>query len=111
MPAKKKIDSTKLIKMVESGKLQSEIMKELKLNTAAQLKAHYLDALMKSGKAPELKSGRGKKKANSSKEAMVSKRGSVVISKGMIDEMGFKVGDKFIVRRTKSGISMKKVEK
>ena len=109
MPAKKKIDGAKLLKLVESGKLQSEIMKELKLNTAAQLKAHYLDALMKAGKAPQIKSGRGKATAAPSKETMVSKRGSVVISKAMIAEMGFKEGDKFSVRKTKSGISMKKI--
>ena len=109
MPAKKKIDGAKLIKMVQSGKHQSEILKEFKLSTSAQLKAHYLDALVKSGKAPEIKSGRSQAKANPSKEALVSKRGSVVIPKAMIAAMGFKEGDKFIIRKTKSGISMKKV--
>ena len=39
-------------------------MKAFKLNTAEQFKAHYLDALMKAGQAPEIKSGRGKAKAN-----------------------------------------------
>ena len=104
MPAKKKVDGAKLIKMVESGKHQSEIMKAFKFNTAAQFKAHYLDALMKTGKAPEIKSGRASKKAAASKEVLVSKRGSVVIPKGMITEMGFKEGSKFVVRKTKSGI-------
>lgn len=109
MPAKKKIDGAKLIKMVESGKLQRDIMKTFKFNTTAQLKAHYLDALMKAGKAPEIISGRGKAKASSSKEVMVSKRGSVVVPKAMIDEMGFAQGNKFTVRKTKSGISLKMV--
>jgi hypothetical protein len=35
----------------------------------------------------------------------VSKRGSVVIAKALIDEMRFAVGEKFAVRKTKSGIS------
>jgi hypothetical protein len=109
MPAKKKIDGNKLIKMIESGKLQSEIMKEFKLSTSAQLKAHYVDALINAGKAPQIKSGRGKSANPTSKEAMVSKRGSVVISKLLIEEMGFKEGDKFTVRKTKSGISLKQV--
>lgn len=109
MPAKKKVDGAKLIKMVESGKHQNEIMKTFKFNTAAQFKAHYLDALMKAGKAPEIKSGRAKAKAAASKEVLVSKRGSVVISKGLVSEMGFKEGEKFVVRKTKSGISLKKV--
>lgn len=109
MPAKKKIDGAKLIKMIESGKLQSEIMKEFKLSTSAQLKAHYVDALMTSGKAPQIKSGRGKSAATPTKETAVSKRGSLVISKALIAEMGFEEGDKFTVRKTKSGISMKKI--
>lgn len=111
MPAKKKIDGAKLIKMVESGNHQKEIMKAFKLNTAAQLKAHYLDALMKAGKAPEIKSGRGKAKANPSKEVMVSKRGSVVIPKALVDEMGFAQGEAFAVRKTKAGISLKAMVK
>jgi hypothetical protein len=110
MPAKKKIDGNKLIKMVESGKHQREIMKEFKFGTTAQFKTHLLDALVKAGKAPEIKSGRGKAKTNSAKETMVSKRGSIVIPKVMIDEMGFKEGNKFTVRKTKSGISLKIVE-
>ena len=111
MPAKKKIDGAKLINMVKSGKLQQEIMKAFKFNTAAQFKAHYLDALMKAGEAPEIKSGRGKTKKTPTKEVLVSKRGSVVIPKSMIDEMGFAQGSKFTVRKTKSGISLKAIVK
>jgi hypothetical protein len=107
MPAKKKIDANKLIKAVESGKHQSDIMKEFKLNTAAQLKNHYLDALVKSGKATQIKSGRGKVKASASKEVLVSKRGSVVIPKALIDTMGYSEGTQFTVRKTKTGISLK----
>ena len=107
MPVKKKVNGAKLIKMAESGMHQREIMKAFKFNTAAQLKAHLLDALTQAGKAPKIESGRGKAKANPSKEVLVSKRGSIVIPKTIIDEMGFSEGNKFIVRKTKSGISLK----
>ncbi|BBO82485.1 hypothetical protein [Desulfosarcina ovata] len=110
MPAKKKVDGAKLIKLVESGKHQRDIMKEFKFNTPAQLKSHYLDALMKTGKAPEIKSGRGGTTANPSKEVLVSKRGSIVIPRTMIEEMEFSEGNKFSVRKTKSGISLKMVD-
>ena len=109
MPAKKKVDYKKLLEMVESGKHQAEIMKELAFNTAAQFKSHYLSALIEAGKAPEIKTGRASKKSAPAKEAFVSKRGSVVIAKGLIEEMGFAVGDNFAVRKTKSGISLKKL--
>lgn len=111
MPAKKKVDGAKLIKMAESGAHQKEIMKAFKLNTTAQLKSHLLDALTEAGKAPKIVAGRGKPKANPVKEVLVSKRGSVVIPKMMIDEMGFSQGNQFTVRKTKSGISLKNVEK
>jgi len=109
MPAKKKVDYKKLLKLVESGKHQAEIMKVFAFKTAAQFKNHYLSALMKSGKAPEIKTSRTSTKSAPAKEASVSKRGSVVIAKGLIGEMGFAEGDKFAVRKTKSGISLKKI--
>ena len=109
MPAKKKVDYTKLLEMVESGKHQAEIMKEFAFKTAAQFKNHYLSALIETGKAPEIITSRASKKSAPAKEAFVSKRGSVVIAKGLIEEMGFAVGDNFAVRKTKSGISLKKL--
>lgn len=109
MPAKKKVDYKKLITAIEGGKTQSEILKAFKFNTAAQFKTHYLDALMKAGKAPKIKTSRASAKSGPTNEALVSKRGSVAISKGLIEEMGFAVGEKFTVRKTKSGISLKKL--
>jgi hypothetical protein len=64
---------------------------------------------MEAGKAPEIKTSRASAKAAPVKDAFVSKRGSVVISKGLISEMGFAEGDKFAVRKTKAGISLKKL--
>jgi hypothetical protein len=109
MPAKKKVDYKKLLKAVDSGKLQSDIIKEFKFNTAAQFKNHYLNALIEAGKAPEIKTSRASAKSVPTNEAFVSKRGSVVISKGLIEDMGFAEVDKFTVRKTKSGISLKKI--
>ena len=107
--AKKKVDYTKLLKLIESGIHQAEIMKEFAFKTAAQFKNHYLSALMKAGKAPEIQTSRATAKAAPAKEAFVSKRGSVVISKGLIEEMGFAEGTTFSVRKTKSGISLKRM--
>ena len=109
MPAKKKVDYKKLLKLVESGKHQAEIMKVFAFKTAAQFKNHYLSALMKAGKAPEIKTSRASAKSTSTKDAFVSKRGSIVISKALVAEMGFIEGDKFSVRKTKSGISLRKM--
>jgi hypothetical protein len=88
MPAKKKVDYKKLLEMVKSGKHQAEIMKELAFKTATQFKNHYLSALIEAGKAPEIVTGRASKKSAPAKEAFVSKRGSVVISKGSSKRWG-----------------------
>ena len=105
MPAKKKVDYKKLLKAVKSGKHQTEIMKEFKFATAAQFKSHYLNALMEDGAAPAIVAGKASKKAAPAKEAFVSKRGSVMISKGLIVERRFVKGDRFAVRNTKYLIS------
>lgn len=110
MPAKKKVDYAKLINAVESEKPQAEILKEFKLNSAAQLKSHYLSALMEAGKVPEIKTGRGSSNSGPTKETEVNKRGSLIISKALIGEMAFAEGDKFAVRKTKAGISLKKLK-
>jgi preprotein translocase subunit SecA len=110
MPAKKKVNYKKLLEAVKAGKNQSEIMKEFKFNTSAQFKNHYLDALIEKGEAPAIVKSRASKQEGPAKEASVSKRGSVVISKGLIAEMGFAEGDTFAVRKTKSGISLRKMD-
>jgi hypothetical protein len=110
MPAKKKVNYKKLIEAVKSGKNQSEIIKNFNFNTAAQFKSHYLDALIQAGEAPEIKTGRASKKVETLKNTFVSKRGSVIINKILIADMGFKEGDQFSVRKTKSGISLRKLD-
>ena len=110
MPAKKKVNYKKLLEAVNSGKPQADIIKEFKFNTAAQFKNHYLEALMGSGQAPAIVTKRVSAKAAPAKEAVVSKRGSVSIAKGLITDMGFAEGDKFAVRKTKTGISLAKID-
>lgn len=110
MPAKKKVNYKKLLEAVESGKTQAEIIKDFKFNTATQFKNHYLNALVESGKAPAIQTKRGSSDGSPVKEAVVGKRGSVVISKGLISDMGFSEGDKFSIRKTKTGISLRKMD-
>ena len=110
MPAKKKVNYKKLLESVKSGKNQSEIIKEFKFNTTAQFKSYYLEALILAGEAPEIKTGRASKKVEPLKKAFVGKSGSVIINKVLVAEMGFKEGDQFSVRKTKSGISLRKLD-
>lgn len=109
MPRKKSIDYEKLLNAVESGMSSKEIMAKFKINTSAQLKSYYLDALIQDGKVQGIagRSSRGLGKKD--KDILVNKRGSLVVPKEIVQEMGFKVEDVFHVRRTKSGISLRKL--
>jgi hypothetical protein len=111
MPKKKVIDSEKLIQAVESKQPSKKIMEQFKIKTSAQLKSLYLDALVAKGRVEGLvsKTGRGAGNADKSKDILVNKRGSLVIPKEVIAEMGFQIDDAFKVRKTKSGVSIKKV--
>ena len=109
MPKKKNVNSEKLIKAVKSGTPATEIMEKFGIKTSAQLKALYLDALVSKGEAPAI-AGRQKSAASvsKSKSIVVNKRGSLVIPRPLVEEMGFKLDDAFNIRKTKAGISLKK---
>ena len=109
MPKRKKIDNKKLIQMVQEGKVQKEILEKFGFSNATQLKVAYANALMEVGSVPKIKTGRAAKAAAPKKEITVNKRGSLIVTAPMIQEMGFKEKDAFLVRKTKAGISLKKV--
>jgi len=110
MAKKKALDTAKLIKMVEDGIPQAEIMKKMGFKTSTQLKTAYMGALIAEGKVPAIKSGRGAGKVSKAKAIGVGKRGSIVISKNLVDSLGLGTGDKFTIRKSKAGIALKKVE-
>ena len=115
MPAKKRatrtrleIDSQQLIEMVNSGSSQKEIMQKFGIKTSTQLKIAYANALMETGKVAEIKSGRASGKKETSKEISVGKRGSVIVPKELVSELGFQEGDTFTVKKSRAGITLSK---
>ena len=109
MPKKKAVNSKKLIKMINDETPQPEIMKTFGFKTSTQLKTAYMNALVAEGAVAGIKSGRGKAKPVISNEVNVGKRGSIIIPKGLVEELGFVENDRFLVRKTKSGISLKRL--
>jgi hypothetical protein len=110
MQKKKKIDNKKLMKMIQDGLPQKEIMDKMEFKTSTQFKIAYLNAAMESDIVPKIKTGRGSAETVISKQVEVNKRGSLIIPKPLVDDMGFKEGDTFEARKTKAGVSLKKVE-
>ena len=109
MPRKKVFDAKKLVKMVRDETHQKEIMKTFGLKTPAQVKAAYYRALVESGEVPGIKGGRAAGKSNAGKVVRVGKRGSIIIPKELVAEMGLGAKEKLSVRRTRAGIALKKV--
>jgi ABC-type lipoprotein release transport system permease subunit len=58
---------------------------------------------------PAIKGGRGAGKASKVNTVGVYKPGSVVITKHLAQRLGIDAKDKFTVRKTKSGIALKKI--
>ena len=110
MPKKKAVDTKALVKMVEAGETQADIMKKFGFKTSTQLKTAYMNALIENGKITAIKGGRGKGKAAKVKLLGVGKRGSIVIPKELVDKLGVSADQKFIVRKTKAGIALKASE-
>jgi hypothetical protein len=110
MPKKKAVDSAKLIEMVKAETTSAEIMKKMGFKTSTQLKTAYMSALIAEGKVPAIKGGRGARKTAPEKAVSVGKRGSIIISKELVESLGIGAGDKFTLRKTKLGIALKKAE-
>ena len=109
MPKKKAVDAAKLIKLIEDETPQADILKKMGFKSSIQLKAAYMSALIAEGKVTAIKGGRGGGKPQKAKTVNVGKRGSIVISKDLIDGLGISGGEKFTVRKTKAGIALKRV--
>lgn len=111
MARKKVVDSQKLVKAVEEGKSATEIMEKFGLSSRNQLKSLYLDALIEAGKAKGITSHAPRENEDGEKSRLikVNKRGSLVIPRASVELLGFCVGDIFNVRKTKSGISLRKL--
>jgi len=86
MPKKKEIDSHKLIKMIKDEIEQKEIMNAFGFKNSSQLKIAYTNALMELGQVPEIKTRRKSSARKQEKEAVISKRGSLVVPRQIIEE-------------------------
>ena len=106
MPKKKKIDSKTLIKAVESGLARREIMAQFGFKIPGQVTTYYLDALIETGRAKSIV-GRKPKSGRQEHTVKVSQRGSISVSKELIEQMGYKEGDRFRVRKTRAGMILK----
>ena len=101
-------EAKRLIEMVKKGVPDKEIMEKLGFQTKASLKKMYYDALVEAGKIKDIVT---EKKVEKKRTLKVTKRGTILLSKALlIDEFGFKEGDKFTVSKRKDSIILRKVK-
>ena len=100
----------KIVEMVRKGIPDKEIMRQLGIQTKASLKRMYYDALVEAGKIKDIMMERKMKKAASRRRLLtIGKRGTILLSnKLLIDQLGFKSGDKFSVAKRKDSIILTK---
>ena len=104
------IENKKLIKLIKAKTSVVEIKEKCGFKTSTQVKNAYINALMEEGIVDKLVGGRKKKIKEIPKEVSVGGKGNISISKKIIDKLGFQVGEKFIAKKTKSGISLTKIQ-
>lgn len=105
-----KAEAKKLVEMVRKSIPDKEIMRELGIKTKATLKRKYYDALVEAGKIKDIMTERKMKKAAPKRRALiVGKRGTILLSNSLlIDQLGFKKGDKFSVAKRRDSIILRK---
>ncbi len=102
----------RLIEMVKKGNPDREIMRELGIKTRSSLRRMYYDALVEAGEIKDIMTEKEGKKARPERRALkIGKRGTVLLSKLlMVDQLGFKKGDKFSVAKRRDSIILKKTQ-
>jgi len=106
-----KAEAKKLIDMVRKGVPDKEIMSELGIKTKASLKKMYYDALVEAGKIKDIMTERKLKKTRGPRKRPVTigRRGTILLSKPLlVEQLGFKEGDKFTVAKRKDSIILRK---
>lgn len=105
-------EAEKLIEMVKKGMPDREIMEKLGVQTKASLKKMYYDALVEAGKIKDILAEKEAKKAPvTGRKLSIGKRGTITLSKALlIENFGFKEGDKFTVSKRKGSIILRKEE-
>ena len=102
MNRRRRVDASKVIEAVESGRLSQNVMDSYGLEKPAP-PGH---------KAKTGRRGRPAStdpKETSYGEVTVNKRGSLVLPKSVVDQLELGEDDLFVVRRTKSGLLLKTV--
>ena len=103
-----KVDSEKLVKMVQDGTVEKAVLEKFGLNDTIQRQTAAANALNQMKRSPKSRST-ACRSPKVVREVRVSKRGSIAIPRKFVEALGFHTGDAFQVSPSKAGLSLKKV--
>jgi bifunctional DNA-binding transcriptional regulator/antitoxin component of YhaV-PrlF toxin-antitoxin module len=109
VPRKKLVEHNALLQAVEMGLPQADIMKKFGIKTSAALEKAYFDALVALGKIQDVDKKRKLKKVDN--KVSINGRGNLVIPKELVDSLQINKSDTFEVKKSGSGILLKRVIK
>ena len=101
MTRRRKVDASKVIEAVESGRLSRDVMDGFGLEKPSPPAGRRRRGRRKSGEEPMTGIVLG--------DVTVSKRGSLVLPRALVQELGLSEEETYIVRKTKAGIILKVV--
>ncbi len=101
MARRRKIDATKVIEAVESGRLSQSVMDSYGLEKPTSPSGRRRGGAKRGGDSVTVGT------SSVLADVTISKRGSLVLPKALVEELGFKFDDAFVARRTKVGIILK----
>lgn len=108
MPKRRKVDASRVIDAVKSGRLSKDTMDTYGLEKPSRKSRGRGSGTKKArGRRSEVLSD--EQSADWFRDVKVNKRGSLVLPRTLLEEMGFDLEDTFIIRKTRAGISLRKV--
>ena len=101
MSRRRKVDASKVIEAVESGRMSRDVMDSYGLEKPQS------ETGRRRGRKRRGEGGPAVVTTVSLGDVTISKRGSLVLPKTMLDELGYGLENVFVARRTKVGILLK----
>jgi len=99
MGTRRKVDTENLMKRIRQGKVRKDTLKKFGFNDSTVIEG-----------APEIKKAKASNPTPKIDQLVkVNKWGSISIPKYVVEKLGMVEGDRFLVRRTKAGVSLKQL--
>ena len=100
MTRRRKVDASRVIEAVESGRLSKDVMDGFGVEKPSNIRGRRRRRRLGPTEADA---------GHVLADVTISKRGSLVLPKELVEELGFGLNDTFIARKTKAGILLKPI--